>query len=108
MRPNYSCIFTTNGEPWFGMLDIWAHPTCHPKAHRLSKKCMNNLGARFGRDPILGRDPSKFGRTIWAGPPKIWARDLGAGVGGVPLGLKIWARDLGGGVGGAPYHDGMC
>ena len=57
VRPNYSCIFTTNGEPWFGMLDIWAHPTCHPKAHRLSKKCMNNLGARFGRD---------FWRTIWA------------------------------------------
>ena len=70
--------------------NIWAHPTCHPKAHHLSKKCMNNLDARFGRDPILGRDPSKFGRTIWAGPP------------------KIWARDLGGGVGGAPYHDGMC
>ena len=77
---------------------IWAHdlggtPTCQPKAHRLSKKCMNNLGARFGRDPILGRDPSKFGRTIWAGPPKIWAHDLGGGVGGCPWGgwVVIWA-----------------
>jgi len=60
VRPNYSCIFTTNGEPWFGMLDIWAHPTCHPKAHRLSKKCMNNLGARFGRDPNMPTQGSPF------------------------------------------------
>ena len=92
VRPNYSCIFTTNGEPWFGMLDIWAHPTCHPKAHRLSKKCMNNLGARFGRDPNMPTQGSpfvekmheKFGRATWAGP-HTWAGPL-----------KIWAHDLGG------------
>ena len=63
---------------------FWAHPTCHPKAHRLSKKCMNNLGARFGPPKNwahdlggtpqnlgarFGRDPQKFGPTIWA---ELW------------------------------------
>ena len=74
------------------MLDIWAHPTCHPKAHRLSKKCMNNLGARFGRDPNMPTQGSPFvekmhekiGRATWAGP-HTWAGPL-----------KIWAHDLGG------------
>jgi hypothetical protein len=76
---------------------FWAHPTCHPKAHRLSKKCMNNLGARFGPPKIwahdlggtpqnlgarFGRDPQKFGRAIWA---ELW--------GGGPWGgwVVIWA-----------------